>query len=338
MICLIFCPKSYIIIAKGLDSLKTKILDMLKTSDGYVSGEKISSALDISRTAVWKHIKNLRKDGYIIQSVTNKGYKLVSSPDILDADTIKSKLSTEFIGRNIIIFDETDSTNAQAKKDSSAPEGTVFIAEVQKSGRGRLGRSWESPRGAGIWHSILLKPDIPLADVSQITLAAGLAVCRALGDGAKIKWPNDIVIGTKKVCGILTEMSAETDRINYVVCGIGINVNTESFPADIAEKATSLRIEYGHMFDRCEIIARFLNEFEDIYKTFSAHGLSAILDEYKANCITLGREVRVIMHNESVCGTAHGIAPDGSLIIRTENGDISVSSGEVSVRGIYGYI
>lgn len=318
--------------------MKEKILNLLKESDGYISGEKISDTVGISRTAVWKHIKSLKKDGFIIQSVTNKGYMLVSSPDILNEYEIQSKLETEFIGRNIMMFGETDSTNIQAKNNSAKPDGTVFIAEAQTIGRGRLGRSWDSQKGTGIWHSILLKPDITISDLPKITLVAGLAVCRAIGLDAKIKWPNDVVIGNKKVCGILTEMSAETDRINYVVCGVGINVNTDSFPAEISEKATSLRIEYGREFERNALIARFLNEFEKLYKSFLKNGLSEILDEYKKNCVTLGREVRVLSRNDTVCGTAEDIAPDGSVIIRTENGCVKVNSGEVSIRGMYGYL
>ncbi|MBQ2670609.1 MAG: biotin--[Clostridia bacterium] len=272
-----------------------------------------------------------------IDSVTNRGYRLVSSPDLITAEEITQNLNTEFIGRRLFIYDETDSTNERAKA-SGEIEGSVFIAEVQNHGKGSRGRGWVSPRGTGIWHSILLKPDIPPSEVSQITLVAGLAVCKAIGMDAKIKWPNDIVIGTKKVCGILTEMSAETDMVHYVVCGIGINVNTEKFDAEIKHRATSMYIESGDKQIRNDIIARELNYFEYYYKKFLEGGLCAILDEYKENCVTIGRDVTVIYKKENVTGKAADIDENGALVVETADETIRVTSGEVSVRGIYGYI
>ena len=318
--------------------MKNKILNILKDTGDYISGEKISGQLDISRAAVWKHIKNLKNSGYEIESVTNKGYRLISSPDTIFAEEITKRLETEFIGRKLIIFDETDSTNTQAKLHSAYPDGSVFIAEVQNHGKGSRGRQWSSPRGTGIWHTILLKPDISLTEVSQITLIAGLAVCRAIGINSQIKWPNDIVIGSKKVCGILTEMSAETDMINYVVCGIGINANDSSFPAEISHRATSMYLESGKKYVRNEIIARLLNEFEGVYKKFLENGLTAVLDDYKKSCVTLGREVNVIFKHKTVTGRAVDIDDSGALIVETDSGRITVNSGEVSVRGIYDYI
>ena len=318
--------------------MKNKILDILKSEYGYISGEKISGQLNISRAAVWKHIKKFKQDGYEIESVTNKGYRLVSSPDIITEDGIKNNLDTEFIGQSIFFYDETDTTNERAKANNSAPDGSVFIAEVQTHGKGSRGRSWTSPKGTGIWHSILLKPDISPLEVSQITLVAGLAVCRAVGLNSMIKWPNDIVIGGKKICGILTEMSAEMDMVNYVVCGIGINVNMESFPEKLSDKATSMYIESGQKYIRNEIIAKLMGEFEHYYKMFLDKGLCAILDEYKRSCVTLGRDVSVIFKKETVTGKAVDVNEDGSLVVETDSGKIAVTSGEVSVRGIYGYI
>ena len=317
--------------------MKQRILDILKNADDFVSGEDISNKTGISRAAVWKHIKSLKNKGYEIDSVTNRGYRLVSSPDLITAEGITQNLNTEFIGRRLFIYDETDSTNERAKA-SGEIEGSVFIAEVQNHGKGSRGRGWVSPRGTGIWHSILLKPDIPPSEVSQMTLVAGLAVCKAIGMDAKIKWPNDIVIGTKKVCGILTEMSAETDMVHYVVCGIGINVNTEKFDAEIKHRATSMYIESGDKQIRNDIIARELNYFEYYYKKFLEGGLCAILDEYKENCVTIGRDVTVIYKKENVTGKAADIDENGALVVETADGTIRVTSGEVSVRGIYGYI
>ncbi|MBQ3464119.1 MAG: biotin--[Clostridia bacterium] len=317
--------------------MKQRILDILKNADDFVSGEDISNKTGISRAAVWKHIKSLKNMGYEIDSVTNRGYRLVSSPDLITAEEITQNLNTEFIGRRLFIYDETDSTNERAKA-SGEIEGSVFIAEVQNHGKGSRGRGWVSPRGTGIWHSILLKPDIPPSEVSQITLVAGLAVCKAIGMDAKIKWPNDIVIGTKKVCGILTEMSAETDMVHYVVCGIGINVNTENFDAEIKHRATSMYIESGEKQIRNDIIARELNYFEYYYKKFLEGGLGAILDEYKENCVTIGRDVTVIYKKENVTGKAVDIDENGALVVETADGTIRVTSGEVSVRGSYGSV
>ncbi|MGN0106304.1 MAG: biotin--[acetyl-CoA-carboxylase] ligase [Hominilimicola sp.] len=318
--------------------MKQKILDILKSADGYISGERISEQLNISRAAVWKHIKKFKEDGYEIESVTNKGYLLISSPDLITESGITSGLTTEFIGQKLFIYDETDTTNERAKANSAEPEGSVFIAEVQTHGKGSRGRGWVSPRGTGIWHTILLKPDISPLEVSQITLVAGLAVCKAIGLDAKIKWPNDIVIGGKKVCGILTEMSAEMDMVNYVVCGIGINVNTESFDKEIEHRATSMYLESGVKYRRDEIIARLMNEFEYYYKKFLNEGLGAILDEYKSHCVTIGRDVSVIFKKETVTGTAVDVDENGALVVETADGIIRVTSGEVSVRGIYGYV
>lgn len=318
--------------------MKNKILDILKDANGYISGEKISEQLGISRAAVWKHIKKFKQDGYEIESVTNKGYRLVSSPDIITEHSIKQGLNTEFIGRNIFIYDKTDTTNERAKSNSDAPDGSLFIAEVQTNGKGSRGRGWTSPKGTGIWHSILLKPDISPMEVSQITLVAGLAVCKAVGLNSMIKWPNDVVIGGKKICGILTEMSAEINMVNYVVCGIGINVNMEAFYEELADKATSMYIESGRKYTRNEIISTLMNEFEYFYKKFLNEGLQSLLDEYKKHCITLGRNVNVIFKKENVTGRAIDVDENGTLIVETENGKIAVTSGEVSVRGIYGYV
>ncbi len=318
--------------------MRSKILSILKNADDYVSGEDISRKLGISRAAVWKHIKKLKSDGYEIISVTNKGYKLAAVPDAISKNVIGLSLNTEVIARNIIYTEETDSTNEDAKRHSSEAHGTLFISELQNAGKGRLGRSWESPKGSGICMSLLLKPDILPQDISQITLIAGIAVCRAVGHGAKIKWPNDIVLGARKVCGILTEMSAEINRVNYVVCGIGINVNTSGFPKELEDRACSIFTETGARTPRNELIASVMNEFEPLYESFINNGFASAADEYRRLCLTLGKDVRVISHKETVTGTAVDIDNEGGLIVRTSAGTMSISSGEVSVRGIYGYV
>ena len=318
--------------------MKNKIIDILRSENNYISGETISKKLGISRTAVWKHIKNLKKNGYEIISFTKKGYMLLSEPDNISPTKIQTYLNTGFVAQNIIYKDEVSSTNDEAKKNADMPDGSLFIADKQTAGKGRLGRSWVSPRGTGIWMSLLLKPDIPLSDISQLTLVAGIATSRAIGNNSMIKWPNDIVIGTKKVCGILTEMSAETDRINYVICGIGINVNTPDFPAELKNKASSILIETGKETDRCSLIAKVMNEFEPLYKKFIREGFSPFCNDYKKSCITIGREINVSYHGKDLSGTAVDIEKNGGLVIDTASQTVTVTSGEVSVRGIYGYI
>ncbi len=318
--------------------MREKILEILKGSDGYVSGEEISHVLGISRAAVWKHIRNLKNEGYKIESVTNKGYKLGGIPDKLDIDKIHEMLKTKVIGQRIEYVNSTDSTNNECKRLEDKTDGTLVIADAQTAGKGRLGRVWESPHGSGIWMSILLKPDVSLESVSQITLVTGMAVCRAVGIDAMIKWPNDVVIDGKKICGILTEMSAEIERINYVICGIGINVNTPSFPEELQDKATSLFVETAKKHEREKIAADVLNEFEKLYNVFTEKGFSFLADEYRKMCVTLNKDVRVIHRNNELTGKAVDIDDSGNLIVETENGQITVHSGEVSVRGIYGYI
>lgn len=256
----------------------------------------------------------------------------------IDINEISKHLNTDFIGRHAYIYEETDSTNNRAKQNSTAQDGSIFIAETQTDGRGSHERCWASPKGSGIWLSVLLKPNIPPITVSQITLVAGLAVCRAVGIGSMIKWPNDIVINGKKLCGILTEMSAVNNSVNHVVCGIGINVNTAEFDEEIANRATSMHLESGLIYDRNKIIAKLLNEFEYCYKKFLDGGLETIIDEYKKHCITLGREVNVIYNSKTVTGNAVDVTNNGLLVVKTTDGIIEVTSGEVSVRGIYGYV
>lgn len=317
--------------------MTNRILKMLKTADGYISGVAISAECGISREAVRKHINKLKAAGYKIESVTNKGYRLSEIPDILDEEDIRDALKAKRMGSRLMLFDEVDSTNIVLKQNSSLPEGTVAAAEAQTAGRGRLGRSWSSAKGSGLWFSVLLKPDTAPEHVSLITLAAGLAVCRAIGGSARIKWPNDIIIGSKKVCGILTEMSAETDAVNYVICGIGINVNTPVFESELADKATSLLIETGQKHSRSELLASVLNYFEPYYDRLTESGFASLRSEYTQLCVTLGREVIINRRGSVLHARAVDISDSGELIIKTPDGTEALNSGEVSVRGLLGY-
>ncbi|MBE6830379.1 MAG: biotin--[acetyl-CoA-carboxylase] ligase [Ruminococcaceae bacterium] len=323
-------------------STKDEILKYLQKHNDYVSGEELSEQLLVSRTAVWKHVNTLRSAGYEIESVTNRGYRLISSPDQITPELILSGLETKTLGKTVFSFDSIDSTNAQAKRQalSGAPNGSLFIAERQTGGKGRLGRAWESPSGTGLWFSVLLRPDSLPVQVTGITLLAGLAVCRAIRKQTKapamIKWPNDIVIGSKKVCGILTEMAAEIDRIEYVVVGIGINVNMENFPDELSVKATSLRMECGRPVARAGLLQEILKEFEEILCD-DIDRPEAILAEYKTLCVSLNRTVGFTRNEEPVTATAVDISPAGELIVRCEDGSLlSINAGEVSVQGIYG--
>ncbi|HHY83689.1 MAG TPA: biotin--[acetyl-CoA-carboxylase] ligase [Clostridiales bacterium] len=327
--------------------MKAKIQEiLLKNQDSYVSGEEISRRLGISRTAVWKYINNLREEGFGIKSVPNKGYRLEKIPDRLDPVLLRHCLLTRKLGQAIEIHEAIDSTNTRAKElaQTGAPHGTLVAAEEQIKGRGRLGRSWESPPGTGIWMSLILRPSFPPRFAPRITVIAALAAVKAIssitGLDAAIKWPNDIIINYRKVCGILTEMQADPDLIEYAVLGMGINVNTESFPAELVNSATSLYLESGARTDRCRLLAGILGFFEGIYEKYEDTGdFTDILKEYKERCITLGQRVRVVSASGEFEGIAEGLTQDCELIVVSDNGmKHTVLSGDVSVRGICGYV
>lgn len=322
--------------------MKDKILSLLKSADDYLSGESISGELGISRSAVWKHIQKLRDEGYQITSVTNKGYRLSHTPDIINETEILFGLRTDFLGKHLYCTDQTDSTNQLAKAHADMPDGALFLSETQTAGKGRLGRAWTSQKGEGIWMSLLLKPDIEMDCISQLTLVAGLGVCLALRKvchvDAQIKWPNDIIVNGKKICGILTEMSAEIDRVNYVVCGIGINVNHTQFSDELSVKATSVYLETGKQWTRVPIIQATLYEIEQFYRQFLSGGFAAVRSDYKRHCATLGKEVRILRRGSEQTAFAKDIDTDGELIIEKDGIVSRVNSGEVSVRGIYNYM
>lgn len=281
--------------------MKAKILSMLRGTDGYISGQQLCEKFQVSRTAVWKVMEQLKAEGYQIEAVRNRGYHLEKAPDVITKTELESLLDTAWAGRNIFYFPETDSTNTQAKRlgDEGAAHGTLAVAEKQTGGKGRRGRRWESPAGSSIYMSILLRPDILPNQAPMLTLVMALSVAKAIqvcvGEEALIKWPNDIVVNGRKVCGILTEMSTEIQWINHVVIGTGINVNTENFPAEIAETATSLYLESGKRQKRSLLTAEILRQFERYYSLFlDAGDLSGIQEEYNRLLVNFGREVRVL--------------------------------------------
>lgn len=323
-------------------STKDGVFEHLQAHGDYVSGERLSEQLGVSRTAIWKNVKALRSCGYDIESVTNRGYKLISSPNMVSVSVIESGLKTKILAKNIFCYDSIDSTNEEAKRQavSGAPNGSLFIAEQQLGGKGRLGRVWVSPPGTGLWFSVLIRSSLVPLQVTNITLLAGLAVCRAIrnstGCPAMIKWPNDVVIGSRKVCGILTEMAAEVDRIEYVIVGIGINVNNASFPDDLLIKATSLRMESGMPLQRVGLLQEVLRVFETLLVECKTDS-NALLAEYKESCVSLNHKVNFTRNNQKLTATAVDISLEGELIVQCDDGSmIQINSGEVTVQGIYG--
>ena len=309
-------------------------------------GRQLCSRLGVSRTAVWKNIRSLQEDGYEIEAVTNRGYRLAGVPDTIAEEEVASRLQTERMGRQIRYFSRIDSTNQYAKRiaEEGAPDGTLIIADEQTAGKGRSGRTWVTPPAEAIAFTLLLRPKLSPDRISMVTLVMGLAVTNAVnslyGVSAGIKWPNDVVIKGRKLCGILTEMSAEVRQVNYIVIGVGINANLTSFPEEIREIATSLKLELGRDINRAELIARVMTEFERLYAEFEAQGdLGAVMQEYNELCLNAGSKVRVLDPNGEYTGTSRGINSMGELLVETEDGQIQeVYAGEVSVRGIYGYV
>lgn len=321
------------------------ILSVLYKARGqFVSGEHLSQSLNISRTAVWKRINALKKEGYKIVASTKKGYCLMDSDLPYGRPAIAENLTTRIFGRNIEFYGEVDSTNNVLKKlaQEGAKEGTVVIADCQTRGRGRLGRNWVSEPGNGIWMSLLLRPELHPSKVQVLTLATSVAVAKALESfnipETGIKWPNDILIRGKKVCGILTELSAEADRVFWVIAGIGLNVNHQGFPDEIRDIATSVRLEAnsGRPVDRSRLAAEIINTFERIYDEFKENGSDPVIAQWKKYNLTLGKKVRLISP-DGLCreGTAVDIMPDGRLVFRRDDGVTEyVFSGEISLREI----
>lgn len=326
--------------------MKEEILRLLRSADGYISGQELCNRFGVSRTAVWKAINQLKEAGYEIEAQQNKGYRLMAAPDLMTEAEIKSLMHTEWVAREVLYFDTIDSTNTKAQElaEKGYQSGTLVVADKQESGKGRRGRSWVSPSGTGIFMTLMIKPDINPNNASMLTLVAALAVAKAItsvtGEKALIKWPNDIVVNGKKVCGILTEMNAQFDYINHIVVGIGINVHNESFPEEISQMASSLMIEAGgKRFHRAQIIAETMSYFEQYYDTFlKTQDLSALVREYDELLVNRNKSVRVLDPKEPFDGKAMGITPKGELIVDTWESRKLVSSGEVSVRGIYGYV
>ena len=325
--------------------MKAEILAALRASDGYVSGQELCGKFGVSRTAIWKAINQLKQAGYEIEAVQNRGYHIVSTPDILSENELRSIRKTEWLGNRIYYEAEIDSTNTKAMKlaEEGAPHGTIVVTDHQKNGRGRRGRTWESPAGEAIAMTFLLRPKIDPNNASMLTLIAAMAVARGIEDEtglkAGIKWPNDVIINRKKVSGILTEMSAQADYVNHIVVGIGINVHIDEFPEELKNIATSIFLELGIKINRAALIERICEYFEAYFEVFlQTEDLSAISKQYDAYMVNRNQPVKVLDHKDTYEGTARGITTRGELLVDTWESRKLVSSGEVSVRGIYGYL
>jgi BirA family biotin operon repressor/biotin-[acetyl-CoA-carboxylase] ligase len=305
------------------------ILDMLRDK-GKVSGEAIANRLKVSRTAVWKAINTLREVGYVIEGDA-KGYVLTRTPDLLLPQEVNGLLATKTMGRRIEHHYTIGSTNERARQlaEEGCPEGTLVISEVQETGKGRIGRSWVSPKG-GIWMSLVLKPDIRPRDAPVLTLAGGVAVTEALsriGVQATLKWPNDVLVNERKVCGILTEMSGEMERVHYIVMGFGLNANfpLEDLPSEIRSRSTTLRKEMGEAVERKRLVADIMKGFEAVY----GEAPSSIIERWKRASSTIGRTVQVVTKKGFVKGLAKDLDGTGALIVRDDAGqETTVYSGD----------
>ena len=317
-----------------------RILRRLLTGE-TLSGESMARELGVTRAAVFKHIEQLRALGFCIESVPRQGYRLVECADSLMEPVVSCGLDTQWAGRKIVYYPETDSTNRRARllAQEGEPHGTLVLTDSQTAGRGRRGRSWISPAGDGIFMTLLLRPNVHPSQVAKLSLLTALAVAGAIasetGLDARIKWPNDIVISGRKVCGLLLEMTADESAVYDVVAGVGINVHQKEFDPEIAHTASSLDLLAGKTFSRAALVRAFLREFEHA----TALSDQEMMAQYVARSATLGQRVQVIALSGTFTGVAKGITDSGSLLVEDEEGAMrEVLAADVSVRGIMGYV
>lgn len=323
-------------------TIREQLLHIFKESgDQFLSGEEVSKKLGVSRTAVWKHIEELREEGYIFEAVRRAGYRLISTPDVILAEEISVGLETKELGKKVYSYASVDSTNNKCQElaKNGAPHGTLVVAEEQVGGKGRLGRVWFSPKGKNINMSFILRPNLEIHRCPQLTLLSAVSIVEVVreqyGIDASIKWPNDVLIKGKKICGILTELNAEADRINWVVVGIGINVNLEEkdFPPEVLEVATSLLMEKGEPLLRVPLIQQVLKRFEELYELYVAEGFKPIKDRWERQAITIGKKVTIRTLQGTFDGIAEGINESGVLLVRKEDGTLQqVYSADVEIH------
>jgi BirA family biotin operon repressor/biotin-[acetyl-CoA-carboxylase] ligase len=352
-----------------------KILLALRANPDGVSGADLAEELGVSRAAIWGRIEELRQLGYEIEAGPHFGYRLVGAPDVLHADDLLARLNIfasdenrsrwgerprepqspagnrltrklapprqHIIGRDIHVFERTTSTNDVIEKlaRDGVKEGAVVFAESQTKGRGRLGRKWISPERKGLWFSVLLRPGLRPQETTQLTVASATALRRAIqsetGLRPEIKWPNDIVIGGKKVAGILTELSAELDRVRHIILGIGVDVNQVAgeFPPELRKLATSLKIESGRAISRAALATAILRELDSDYARICGGGFAEVADEWQEHCKTIGRQVTIQIGERRIRGRAESLDDDGALLLRTDHGRLErITGGDVTLE------
>jgi len=321
---------------RRIDALLTLLAE---NSTIVISGAKIANEIGVTRQQVWRWIQTLRTLGVRVKGHPRSGYHIERMPDILVPQMLSHRLYGTPFARRIYHFFKIDSTNAVAMRlgEAGEPHGTIVIAEEQTAGRGRAGRSWISEKSAGIYCSILLRPPIPPAHAPLLTLVAGLAARDAAAEDLDtlpdIRWPNDLLVGGRKVCGILTEMHAEPDRIHYAVIGIGVNVNQSKMPDELSDIATSLRIESGKILSRLELLIRLLRSVDRYYNQFLSDGASPILRRFaEVSSYFKGKRVRITTSTETFTGTTAGLEASGVLRVARDDGReiVPVLSGDVA--------
>lgn len=315
-------------------STRGKVLSLLQ--DGAVwSGQELARQLNISRTAIWKHIETLKQDGYAIETIPRKGYQLLEQNDRFDETAFVSVRRGRF-GQHVHAYDQVDTTQRIAHElaQRGAAEGTIVISEEQTAGRGQLGRNWYNPSRVNIAASIILRPELPIRDASKLTLMAASAFARSLqreGIDATIKWPNDLLLNGKKIGGILTEMQTEGDRIQAVILGFGFNVNGNTIPEELLHRATSLKRETGVIHRRSELLARLLEDLESEYELFLETGFRPIQEHWFQNAAYLNETISLKTAGKTKTGVMRGISPEGALLLETEAGVEPIYSAEIAV-------
>jgi BirA family transcriptional regulator, biotin operon repressor / biotin---[acetyl-CoA-carboxylase] ligase len=306
----------------------SEVLDFLRGNSGYVSGDYVSSRLGLSRTAVWKYVRQLREMGYIIDRLKGKGYVLLSKPDRLFPWEIEQFLSTSIIGRKIEYRDSIDSTNQVAFRMAldGAPEGTCVVAETQKTGKGRLQRKWFSPYGKNLYLSVVLRPKLHPSQVYPITFLSSLAVydmLLSLGLRPSLKWPNDVLVNGKKICGTLLELSTEADMVRFVVVGIGLNINMKrsEMSDEIRTKATSILLETKNFYERARVCGILLNSLEQYYHLLKKNGVKSLCGEWAEKANIRGKQMEILQGSSVFRGIAEGVDDDGALLLN-DNGTV----------------
>ncbi len=320
---------------------RDRILQMFRqASDSFVSGEDICRDLGITRTAVWKQIRQLRDLGYEIEAIPSRGYRLQTTPDTLISSEVTAELGTEVVGKEIVFLAETDSTNTQARQlaEDGAAEGTVVIADLQSQGKGRMGRFWVSPSGVNLYLSIILRPRIQLRHATQMTFLTAVAVAEAIEETGnflpQLKWPNDVLLNGKKVAGLLNELNAETEQIHFMILGIGVNLNMprEQFPTNLRTPATSLLVEGGKKVSRLEFTRLLLQKVDTLYSLYLANGFVPVISRWEERCHMIGRKVEVDYQHSTVTGVVKGLDEAGALLLtRSDGGEERVLAGDVKL-------